>query len=272
MYPQFYILHFTFPFEILRRFAPQDDRRGSNTNARLCHPELVVARLCCQHFADGKMLDLQGGSSSFPKISLRCDFREPCFSAQSNGSLKIIPSLSFRPRRHTPMLSAFCRTAKRSTCKAAPPLPKNLASLRFSGALLNRRVEKSCAVHIGRQTPPLHAFTLFKGEGGTRCLLRVTNEGCSILILSTPTITRTVSPHLVAGKAPWQTARCACRLARCACRSSSQKVLRYFLGALFARARSLRGKPCIEPCSERLTVLYKIPLLGRSLLSLPRSG
>ena len=26
----------------------------------------------------GKTLDLQGGSSSFPKISLRCDFREPC--------------------------------------------------------------------------------------------------------------------------------------------------------------------------------------------------
>ena len=25
----------------------------------------------------GKTLDLQGGSSSFPKISLRCDFREP---------------------------------------------------------------------------------------------------------------------------------------------------------------------------------------------------
>ena len=95
------ILHSTFYIqsEILRRFAPPDDRRGSNTNARLCHPELVVARVCCQHFADGKMLDLQGGSSSFPKISLRCDFREPCFSAQSNGSLKIIPSLSFRPRR-----------------------------------------------------------------------------------------------------------------------------------------------------------------------------
>ena len=71
------------------------------------------------------------------------------------------------------------------------------------------------------------------------------------LLLSLP-ITRIVSPHLVAGKAPWQTARCACRLARCACRSSSQKVLRYFLGALFARARSLRGKPCIEPCSSPL--------------------
>ena len=41
MYPQFYILHFTFTIhnEILRRFAPQDDRRGGNTNARLCHPE-----------------------------------------------------------------------------------------------------------------------------------------------------------------------------------------------------------------------------------------
>ena len=71
-------------------------------------------------------------------------------------------------------------------------------------------------------------------------------------LLAAPPETRTVSPHLVAGKAPWQTARCACRLARCACRSSSQKVLRYFLGALFARARSLRGKPCIEPCSEQL--------------------
>ena len=37
-------------------------------------------------------------------------------------------------------------------------------------------------------------------------------------------------------KAPWQTAHFACRLARLArsaCRSSSQKVLRYFLGALF---------------------------------------
>ena len=57
-------------------------------------------------------------------------------AAQSNGSLTFAP-LSFRPRRHTPMLSAFCRLAKRSTCKATPPLPKNLASLRFSGALFN---------------------------------------------------------------------------------------------------------------------------------------
>ena len=79
-------------------------------------------------------------------------------AAQSNGSLTFAPlsfrprrhtvqhalwdilqfaPLSFRPRRHTPMLSAFCRLAKRSTCKATPPLPKNLASLRFSGALFN---------------------------------------------------------------------------------------------------------------------------------------
>ena len=83
----------------------------------------------------GKMHDLQGGSSSSQKSRCAAIFGSPVFSAQSNGSLTFAP-LSFRPRRHTPMLSAFCRLAKRSTCKAAP-LPKNLASLRFSGALFN---------------------------------------------------------------------------------------------------------------------------------------
>ena len=116
-----------------------------------------------------------------------------------------------------------------------------------------------------------HAFPIMpspflRGKGDRLRWMRVDLT----LLLSLP-ITRTVSPHLVAGKAPWQTARCACRLARCACRSSSQKVLRYFLGALFARARSLRGKPCIvDPCSEQLTVLYKIPL-ARSLAALAPS-
>ena len=91
------------------------------------------------------------------------------------------------------------------------------------------------------------AFTLFKGEGGPLAV----DEGCPDLTISTAPKSRMVSPHLVAGKAPWQTVRYACRLARCACRSSSQKVLRYFLGALYTRASfPLRGKPCIEPCSE----------------------
>ena len=65
-------------YKILRRFAPQDDRawsvpsilafppRGkvSRSDGRgalaflLCHPELVVARLYCQHFTNGKILDL----------------------------------------------------------------------------------------------------------------------------------------------------------------------------------------------------------------------
>ena len=35
----------------------------------------------------GKMLDLQGGSSSFPKISLRCDFREPYNEPRSRTGL-----------------------------------------------------------------------------------------------------------------------------------------------------------------------------------------
>ena len=64
---------------------------------------------------------------------------------RSRTGLLRSPLLSFRPRRRTPMLPAFCRMAKCSTCKAAPPLPKNLASLRFSGALFIDRVEKSCA-------------------------------------------------------------------------------------------------------------------------------
>ncbi|HIX50186.1 MAG TPA: hypothetical protein H9851_02780, partial [Candidatus Borkfalkia faecavium] len=34
----------------------------------------------------------------------------------------------------------------------------------------------------------------------------------------------------------WQTAHYVCRIARSACRSSSQKVLRYFLGALYMRS------------------------------------
>ena len=42
---------------------------------------------------------------------------------------------------------------------------------------------------------------------------------------------------LVAGKAPWQTARCACRLARCACRSSSQK----------SRCAAIFGSPICSP-------------------------
>ena len=58
--------------------------------------------------------------------------------------------------------------AKCSTCKAAPPLPKNLAPLRFSGALFIDRVEKSCAQAYQQTNAfPFHAFTLFKGEGGT---------------------------------------------------------------------------------------------------------
>ena len=97
----------------------------------------------------------------------RTSAREPAFSIchperakRVEGSLKIKKSLSFRPRRRTPMLSAFCRMAKRTTCKAAPPLPKNLAPLRFSGALFIDRVEKSCAVRIERQAPFLYSRLL----------------------------------------------------------------------------------------------------------------
>ena len=42
---------------------------------------------------------------------------------------------------------------------------------------------------------PYHAFTLFKGEGGARRLRRVTNEGCTDLILFALIKIRIISPH-----------------------------------------------------------------------------
>ena len=70
---------------------PRDLPRPCNACTRAlrsppCHPELVVTRLCCQHFAERQNARLARRLLLFPKISLRCDFREPCFSAQSNGS------------------------------------------------------------------------------------------------------------------------------------------------------------------------------------------
>ena len=112
------------------------------------------------------------------------------------------------------MLSSFCLLAKRSTCMAAPPLPKNLAPLRFSGALFIDRVEKSCAfAYRVTSAFPFHAFTLFKGEGGPLAV----DEGCPNLAISTPPKSRIISPHQA-------------------------------LRASFP----LRGKPCIEPCSSLL--------------------
>ena len=60
--------------------SAQDDRKGERLlRLLLCHPELVVARLCCQHFCRWQNARLARRLLLFPKISLRCDFREPCF-------------------------------------------------------------------------------------------------------------------------------------------------------------------------------------------------
>ena len=59
-------------------------------------------------------------------------------------------------------------SAKGSTYKAAPPLPKNLAALRFSGALFfepRSRMGLARCVSENKRSY-FHAFTLFKGEGG----------------------------------------------------------------------------------------------------------
>ena len=69
------------------------------------------------------------------------------------------------------------------------------------------------------------AFTLFKGEGGPLAV----DEGCPDLTISTAPKSRMVSPHQA------------------------------------LRARSLRGKPCIEPCSSPLLRSVQDPS-ARSLL------
>ena len=77
---------------------------GENEPLRLllCHPELVVTRLCCQHFAYWQNARLARRFLLFPKISLRCDFREPCFFRAVERVSETILSLSFRPRRAKP--------------------------------------------------------------------------------------------------------------------------------------------------------------------------
>ena len=57
--------------------------RATQPAPYLCHPELVVTRLCCQHFAKWQNARLARRLLLFPKISLRCDFREPCFMSRA---------------------------------------------------------------------------------------------------------------------------------------------------------------------------------------------
>ena len=76
----------------------------------------------------------------------------------------------------SPLAASSHQGAKAGGALCLPPcplrlpllFPKNLAPLRFSGALFIDRVEKSCAQAYQQTNAfPFHAFTLFKGEGGT---------------------------------------------------------------------------------------------------------
>ena len=91
--------------------------------------------LFCQHFAEWQNARPARRFLLFPKISLRCDFREPCFFAQSNGSLKI----------QTVLVISTEGTSKASD-----------------------RVEKSCAVRIGRQ----YIYIIMKRKRGGSSFLR----------------------------------------------------------------------------------------------------
>ena len=48
----------------------------------------------------GKTLDLQGCSSSFPKISLRCDFREPCILKRACSTDQEVADATPAARQH----------------------------------------------------------------------------------------------------------------------------------------------------------------------------
>ena len=65
------------PVRLRGSAAPPRSAQGDRVGGSPCHPELVVTRLCCQHFAVWQNARLARRLLLFPKISLRCDFREP---------------------------------------------------------------------------------------------------------------------------------------------------------------------------------------------------
>ena len=117
-----------------------------------CHPELVVTRLCCQHFAVWQNARPARRLLLFPKISLRCDFREPCFSAQSNGSLFVISTSS--SHAYAVSILPFSKTLDLQGGSSSSQKSR-FAAIFGSPVIITRRVEKSCAVRIRRQAPLL---------------------------------------------------------------------------------------------------------------------
>ena len=88
----------------------------------------------------------------FPKISLRCDFREP-YKMRAEGSMKIKPSLSSRASVEGSCLEqrAVPNTAKEFVFRYAPrkisPLGQSLLLL-SSVEMTGRRDPFDCAAHI----------------------------------------------------------------------------------------------------------------------------
>ena len=110
------ILHSTFYIYHLRRRADVNSvtlsgaasgnreprSRTGLLRSLLCHFDLVVTRLCCQHFAVWQNARLARRLLLFPKISLRCDFREPCLIAR-----RVEKSCAVRIKKHMPSLSCL---------------------------------------------------------------------------------------------------------------------------------------------------------------------
>ena len=90
---------------------PSADARDDRKKTLPCHPELVVTRLCCQHFAERQNARLARRLLLFPKISLRCDFREPClFSGHTLDKTRgAFTSIQTKSKQKGPALKGvFC--------------------------------------------------------------------------------------------------------------------------------------------------------------------
>ncbi len=123
----------------------------------------------------------------FPKISLRCDFREPCNNPfRGFGGFPI-----YQKRRHPCGCRRFCMPAGSE--------PEGFVrAKRRSAEGTPLGVSADSQIHPKRQPPVWVAALLY-----ARLVLRTRRVRASEATLR----------RLVAGKAPWQAARYACRLA-----------------------------------------------------------
>ena len=138
-----------------------------------CHPELVVTRLCCQHFAVCQNARPARRLLLFPKISLRCDFREPCYNNPPSG--EILRGAYQKTSAFTPPSASHDGESRRRSRRmrgvhfhVPPPLPSPHTSKRKPKTDDRPRAPHNTAPQFPF-TPPL--YPLFSGIFQSACQL-----------------------------------------------------------------------------------------------------